>query len=164
MTRLCAECGIGIYRYNQSGLCKPCHMRSPARAIITRKAITNRIAAMAAWPAEQRLAKYRITASDGECWGWRGADNGEGYPVLTVGGEFRLATHIALEIDGRPRPSPLHVACHECDNPPCTNPKHLWWGTEKQNMQDAASKGRLSGWSRRPGAKRDQAQTPKTHP
>jgi HNH endonuclease len=34
------------------------------------------------------------------------------------------------------------VICHECDNPPCCNPKHLWEGTYSENLKDAYDKGR----------------------
>jgi hypothetical protein len=32
--------------------------------------------------------------------------------------------------------------CHECDNPPCCNPKHHFLGTNQENTADKVRKGR----------------------
>jgi len=31
--------------------------------------------------------------------------------------------------------------CHACSNDKCSNPKHLYWGTRKENIQDAKEAG-----------------------
>lgn len=39
--------------------------------------------------------------------------------------------------------------CHACHNDKCSNPKHLYWGTRKENIQDAKVDGKYkSVWER----------------
>jgi len=39
--------------------------------------------------------------------------------------------------------------CHNCGNQNCSNPKHLYWGTRKENIDDAKRHGTWkSGWDK----------------
>ncbi len=79
-----------------------------------------------------------------DCWPWL-ASNINGYGIINDGvSKCRRATHVSLALDGRPRPERLD-ALHSCDNPICVNPKHLRWGTDKDNKADAVAKGRQRG-------------------
>lgn len=75
------------------------------------------------------------------CWEWqRGKIHG--YGKLKIGG-IRVLAHRASydEFVGDPKG---FFVCHKCDNPPCINPKHLFLGTQRDNMLDAYNKGRIA--------------------
>lgn len=77
------------------------------------------------------------------CWNWKGATAGAGYGVVHWKGEqvyaHRFSAMLWLRFDLK---SPLQVL-HRCDNPACFNPKHLFIGTQKDNIDDAKAKGRV---------------------
>lgn len=81
------------------------------------------------------------------CWPWMGLLDRHGYgrcsvrlPNKTRRQQF-FAHRYAIMLDGRALP-PGKLAIHLCDNPRCTNPKHLSIGTHWDNNLDAALKGR----------------------
>lgn len=56
---------------------------------------------------------------------------------------YTYAHRVALEYHTGKTIPEGQFALHRCDNPPCFNPKHLFFGTHKDNMEDKAKKGRL---------------------
>jgi hypothetical protein len=90
----------------------------------------------------ERFAYYASPEPNSGCWLWIGSVDRHGYGQIRIVGKLQYATHLALTLDGRPRPKNA-VARHSCDTPNCCNPNHLNWGTYKDNSQDALKRSRL---------------------
>jgi hypothetical protein len=84
----------------------------------------------------------KVEKSDG-CWNWTASCNGPGYGQIRPGGcgNQLLAHRVSWEIHHGPIPDGLCVL-HDCDNPPCVNPAHLFLGTKGDNTRDMHAKGR----------------------
>lgn len=86
-----------------------------------------------------------------DCWLWTASVTGTG---SVKHGQFtyyegRTQRHIkahrlAWELVHGPIPDGLCI-CHHCDVARCCNVKHLFLGTQDDNLKDAARKGRLCG-------------------
>lgn len=81
----------------------------------------------------------------GKCWLWPSKrDRYCTFNIVTPAGKKSLLAHrVAYELANGPIPSGQYV-CHRCDNPRCVRPDHLFLGTQTDNMQDMARKGRGS--------------------
>lgn len=90
----------------------------------------------------QRFDRFVSPEPNSGCWLWLGTVTNGGYGIMRINGATRPATHISLQLNGTPRPHSEAFACHKCDNPSCVNPKHLFWGTQNDNMADQRGKGR----------------------
>ncbi len=78
-----------------------------------------------------------------ECWEWQGASLSKGYGWVSTPIGSRTAHRVAAYLSGLldNLTDTLHVL-HRCDNPKCCNPKHLFVGTNNDNVADRVAKGR----------------------
>lgn len=88
-------------------------------------------------PYLKSALEQHVIKSDG-CWGWSGYKDKQGYPKLSCGsrktgvGSAHRASYI---VHNGEIPGGLQVN-HICNNPTCTNPKHLYIGTQADNIKD----------------------------
>ena len=93
---------------------------------------------------KQRLKKSFekcVIRKDG-CWDWKGKSE-KGYAKMTCRKALgaNLGHRASWIIHHGKIPEALSVL-HRCDNPICTNPEHLWLGTNEDNVNDMLSKSR----------------------
>lgn len=77
----------------------------------------------------------------GPCWNWIGRLSKSGYGEFDANCKTYRAHRISYELFVDKITNGLHVL-HDCDNPRCVRPKHLWLGTHQDNMRDRDEKGR----------------------
>lgn len=78
-----------------------------------------------------------------DCLAFPYARNPQGYGHINVSRRYMGAHVYVLEKTVGVKPSPEYECCHKCGNghEGCVNPRHLYWGTRSDNMQDAIRHG-----------------------
>lgn len=84
-----------------------------------------------------------------DCWEWQASCYKNGYGQTSIkyadgSRSMGLAHRAAYELTYGPIFGNLNV-CHSCDNPKCCNPRHLFLGTTRDNIDDKIAKGRAGG-------------------
>ena len=83
-----------------------------------------------------------VRKKDG-CWEWLSYKDNNGYGRINYGGKPFLAHRLSYMLKYGDIPAGK-VVCHRCDNPGCTNPDHLFLGTQADNVEDMHAKGRAT--------------------
>lgn len=79
-----------------------------------------------------------------KCWHWTAFRSPRGYGRVADGKRSSRGAHcVAWELWNESDVPSGKVVMHRCDVPSCVNPYHLQIGTQRDNMRDAAAKGRL---------------------
>ncbi len=94
--------------------------------------------------AESNYLKVLFDGSkthDSGCIVWQKRCSNRGYGEISYLGNKSLTHRVMYELINGPVPEGKCV-CHTCDNPSCINPKHLFLGTQSDNMKDCVKKGR----------------------
>ena len=89
---------------------------------------------------DKEYIQSHITINDNGCWLWKTTPKSR-YAQAYKNNRAIPAHRLSYQIYIGEIPKGLFV-CHKCDIPGCVNPKHLFVGTQKDNMQDCSVKGR----------------------
>ena len=90
----------------------------------------------------ERFWSFVRRSENDECWIWNGRKDKNGYGVFIFEGKSYRTHRLAWILTTGGELPPALKVLHKCDNPSCINPKHLYPGTNADNMRDMVLRGR----------------------
>ena len=107
----------------------------------------------------QKVFWYKIEKTK-DCWNWTGRLDKDGYGISSRGGKTIKAHRYSWVLHfGEIKKE--HWVLHKCDNRRCVNPRHLFLGDSRININDMMSKGRSLRGSRNHQSKLTESQVRK---
>lgn len=126
---------------------KSWHAISNKTYILTKKEVTKKIRFK--WinaTEDEKIIRLRkifersVIKRDG-CWDWNKKEHHSGYCYMNYDGKNIGIHRISWMLYNGMIPNDMSVL-HKCDNRKCSNPQHLFLGTNKDNIIDMDKKGR----------------------
>ena len=146
--RICSVDGCGK-RFWARDLCHSHYGTARYRGTITVESRSKRQRNYSLPPHVEFVAMALASAKD-ECILWPYAKSHNGYGLSNMLEERRVHRAVCRQVHGEP-PDARSVAMHSCNVRECINPKHLSWGTQKQNVAQAREQGRMKWAGRKKG-------------
>ena len=89
----------------------------------------------------ERLFKNLEYNPETYCWEWQGALT-RGYGMININYQAKKVHRVMYKYIYGDIPADKPHILHQCDNPKCCNPTHLYAGTAQNNMDDMMNRGR----------------------
>lgn len=89
-----------------------------------------------------RIYEKTICDIKTHCWNWIGPLNENGYGRISMNNKNTYIHRFIYQYFYSPIPENKPYVLHHCDNPKCCNPKHLYAGTQQDNINDMIKRNR----------------------
>ena len=104
--------------------------------------------------SQKELFFQKIEVTGDGCYLWTGTQTHHGYGVVQINGRRYIASRVAWSLYNKRDVGSKMYCSHHCDTPLCVRGSHLFLSNgNKENMADAAKKGRTARGTGRPEAK-----------
>lgn len=96
---------------------------------------------------ERFLSLIEPGENEDDCWKWLNGKDKDGYGIFYCNWKSFKVHRLSFEIFNNRKIKEGMSILHSCDNPECSNPKHLREGTQQENVNDMILRNRQT-WNK----------------